>query len=388
MHAGAASGRSTRWSLPIAALVVALVGFLLSVTALTVGLTSTATVCGATPAPGAISGDARALPAGFLPYFAGAAARFALGSSGWAYLAAINAVESDFDDRSLPGVASGANPFGAAGPMQIGVGGEAGDTWDRVEVDGVPGGASPPSVYDEADAVYAAANLLRGAGAPRDWAGALFAYNHADTYVHEVGALAARYATLGGVGASGDCTAVLVAQPVIAGQAPALLADGEAAVPEGAPAPVRAMLAAGNLIIDQRYSYGGGHSPASMGIPPDPAADPGDEENGGPGYDCSSAVDYVLWGAGMGRSLLGGAVPASEQLAGVGDAGIGRWVTIYAGSSGGQAHAFIAVDGLVLDTVHLEPTAPAGTGPRWQPPGEVARELAAGAFVARHPPGL
>ena len=37
---------------------------------------------------------------------------------------------------------------------------------------------------------------------------------------------------------------------------------------------------------------------------------------------------------------------------GVGQPGAGQWVTIYAGTSGGQGHTFIEVAGIVLDTVH------------------------------------
>ena len=384
VRAGARSARRIWWAwLPLAVL-AGLLGFVIVIAGVSASLTAEATACEAATAGGLRTGDG--IPEAFLPYFAGASGQFGLGSSGWAYLAAINAIESDFDDTALPGVASGANAFGAAGPMQIGIGGAAGDTWAAVAVDGVPGGVSPPSVYDEPDAVYAAANLLRVSGAPADWAGALYAYNHADWYVGEVAALALRYASSPLLATSGGCEPV--AAPIIPGVAAALVAGGLAGIPHDAPAAVQQMLAAGNRIVDQIYSYGGGHSPASMGIPPDPAADPGEEENGGPGYDCSSAVDYVLWGAGLADSLLGGAVPASEALENVGAAGPGRWVTIFAGESGRQPHAFIEVDGVVLDTVHLDPTSPAGTGPRWQPASEVALELAAGSFVERHPPGL
>lgn len=361
-----------------------IVWFVLLVGGFSAGLTSEAAAC--TVAPGSSPLTPAPIPDALLPYFAGAATQFGLGPAGWSYLAAVNEVESDFDDVSLPGVASGANPYGAAGPMQIGIGGAAGDTWTRIEVAGVPGGASPPSVYDEADAVYAAANLLSQSGAPVDWARAIYSYNHAGWYVSEIEALADRYAASPLLAVSGVCNSGPA--PAIAGPSAVILTDGRVAIPQDAPVPVQEMLVAGNRIVDQIYSYGGGHVPASMAVPPDPSADPGEQENGGPGYDCSSAVAYLLWGAGLGQSLLGGTVPDSQALATVGDAGPGRWVTIYAGSSGGQPHTFIAVDGVVLDTVHLEPTIPGGTGPRWQPAAEVAQELATGTFVARHPPGL
>ena len=76
----------------------------------------------------------------------------------------------------------------------------------------------------------------------------------------------------------------------------------------------------------------------------------------------------MLWGAGLGQSLLAGQVPTSWTLENAGLPGAGQWVTIYAGTSGGQGHTFIEVAGIVLDTVHGTPTAPAGTGPRGSPP--------------------
>ena len=41
----------------------------------------------------------------------------------WTILAGIGTVESDNGQTTLPGVHSGSNAFGAAGPMQIGIGG-------------------------------------------------------------------------------------------------------------------------------------------------------------------------------------------------------------------------------------------------------------------------
>ena len=58
-----------------------------------------------------------------------------------------------------------------------------------------PGGVAPPSPYDPIDAIYAAARDLcaNGASDGRDLPGAIYNYNHADWYVAEVLALAARY---------------------------------------------------------------------------------------------------------------------------------------------------------------------------------------------------
>ena len=128
----------------------------------------------------------------------GAAAQYGLGDRGPSILAAINYVESTFGTSTLPGVLSGTNRAGAAGPMQIGVDGTAGDTWDQVKVNapGDPPGW-PPNVYEEADAVYSAANYLHRSGAPGDWPGAIFTYNHSSAYVEQVLSLAAGYYTQG-----------------------------------------------------------------------------------------------------------------------------------------------------------------------------------------------
>lgn len=107
-----------------------------------------------------------------------------------AILAAINYEESNFGQSNLPGVHSGANSAGAAGPMQIGIGGKAGDTWDLVKVNspGNPPGA-PANVYDEADSVYSAAHYLELNGLTANastWRNAVWLYNHADAYVSAV----------------------------------------------------------------------------------------------------------------------------------------------------------------------------------------------------------
>jgi hypothetical protein len=64
-------------------------------------------------------------------------------------------------------------------------------TWDSYGVDGNKDGKKRP--WDPADAIPAAARYLRASGAPADYHGALFAYNHADWYVAEVLATAASY---------------------------------------------------------------------------------------------------------------------------------------------------------------------------------------------------
>jgi hypothetical protein len=101
----------------------------------------------------------------------------------WTVLAAIGTVESSNGTSSLPGVHSGANYAGAEGPMQFEPG-----TFAEYDLPVPPGGAAPPSPYDPADAVYAAARLLcaNGAAGGADLPAAVFAYNHSTAYVAEV----------------------------------------------------------------------------------------------------------------------------------------------------------------------------------------------------------
>jgi cell wall-associated NlpC family hydrolase len=116
----------------------------------------------------------------------------------WSVLAAIGKVETDHARSTAPGVRTGANFAGAAGPMQIGIGGKAGNTWGAYAVDADGGGAD---VYNPVDAIFTAANYLcqNGANKGADVAGAVFAYNHADWYVTKVLAIASTYAASQGL---------------------------------------------------------------------------------------------------------------------------------------------------------------------------------------------
>jgi cell wall-associated NlpC family hydrolase len=110
----------------------------------------------------------------------------------WSVLAAIGKVETNHGRLQAPGVTSGANFAGAAGPMQIGIGGKAGNTWAAYAVDADGGGAD---VYNPADAIFTAASYLcrNGGGKGGDLSQAVFAYNHADWYVTKVLAIASTY---------------------------------------------------------------------------------------------------------------------------------------------------------------------------------------------------
>jgi cell wall-associated NlpC family hydrolase len=110
----------------------------------------------------------------------------------WSILAAVGKIETDHGRSALPGVHSGTNSAGAAGPMQF-----LQATFDAVIARHPlpPGGAAPPSRYNPHDAIYAAAYYLCDSGADHgDLHAALYAYNHADWYVQEVLVQAAKYA--------------------------------------------------------------------------------------------------------------------------------------------------------------------------------------------------
>jgi cell wall-associated NlpC family hydrolase len=101
-------------------------------------------------------------------------------------------------------VHSNANAFGAAGPMQIGIGGAAGNQWGGApahpaseHVSGVAtdeNGDGVASVYDPADAIAGAARYLVQHGVLDNVASAIFAYNHLESYVQDVLGWASTYA--------------------------------------------------------------------------------------------------------------------------------------------------------------------------------------------------
>jgi hypothetical protein len=131
------------------------------------------------------------VPRGYLALYHAAAPRHCPGLS-WAVLAGIGKVESDHGRARLPGVRSGWNSAGAAGPMQFGVGkGRAGNAWARFGRDYDHDGRV--SVYDPGDAIPAAARYLCDADAPRRLDAALYAYNPSSAYVALVKRWAARY---------------------------------------------------------------------------------------------------------------------------------------------------------------------------------------------------
>jgi peptidoglycan hydrolase CwlO-like protein len=127
---------------------------------------------------------------------------------------------------------------------------------------------------------------------------------------------------------------------------------GMVQAPAGAPAQVSQVIAAGNAIATLPYIWGGGHGSFHAS-----------------GYDCSGSVSYALAAAGLLSSPLD-----STGFESWGEAGPGRWITVYANAG----HAWMTVAGWRFDTVAL-----AEGGTRW------SQSMASTAgFVVRHPPGL
>ena len=153
----------------------------------------------------AVSTAARnSIPSNYLAYYKQSGRQYGVP---WAVLAGIGEVESNDGRSNLPGVHSGANAFGAAGPMQIGIGGAAGNTWGGVPVHtasqrvaGVAtdaNGDGVASVYEPADAIAGAAKYLIAHGVQGNVSAAIFAYNHLESYVQTVLYWAGIYSTGG-----------------------------------------------------------------------------------------------------------------------------------------------------------------------------------------------
>jgi cell wall-associated NlpC family hydrolase len=187
---------------------------------------------GAPPAPQPTASPAgKSIPANYLMWYKKVGQQDDIP---WTVLAGIGTEESDNGQSTLPGVQSGTNAFGAAGPMQIGVGGASTDTWGAAPIQPASApitgvatdedGKSTVSVYDPADAIAGAAKYLNEHGYQTDPQGAIFAYNHADWYVTDVLDFASQYASGGFTvtdaaslpGGSGTCTgnAVLASETV------------------------------------------------------------------------------------------------------------------------------------------------------------------------------
>ena len=134
-----------------------------------------------------------------------------------------------------------------------------------------------------------------------------------------------------------------------------LLPGGRAVAPASAPPAVKAMIEAGNRIRNRPYKWGGGHARWNDR-----------------GYDCSGAVSYVMYYAGLLDSPLN-----STGFMRWGGGGAGSWVRIYAN----KEHVFAVIAGLRWDTSYSEDGD--RSGPGW------SEEMRSGdGFRLRHPLGL
>lgn len=143
---------------------------------------------------------ARDIPEKYLRVYRAAGKRYGID---WAVLAGIGKAESDHGRYDGPGVKSGTNAAGAAGPMQFGIGKRprrghrsAGNAWKTYGGDGMPGGRfanGDVNVYDFHDAIPAAARYLVALGLRHHLERALYGYNNSDAYVRKVLSYAAAY---------------------------------------------------------------------------------------------------------------------------------------------------------------------------------------------------
>jgi membrane-bound lytic murein transglycosylase B len=296
------------------------------------GLTPQIEVLRCSPAPS----WKKQIPAEYLEAFDDAAARYELGKRGVWALAAIARLESNF------GRGMDKQELEETGPLGL----EASE-WARYRVDGDGDGH-----IRHADIFDSAATLAREIWSKGSLEAGVFAHNQAEWYVQEV--LQEAEEIEGGckVSAVDWRVAPLAAETTVSGAEAVLQPNGLAAAPAAAPPAVKAAIAAANSIATTPYVWGGGHASFYSY-----------------GYDCSGAVSFALYGAGLLDTPL-----TSGALESYGEPGPGKWITIYANAT----HAYVVIAGLRWDTVGDAH----GTGPRWhaEPPYPAG-------FVVRHPTG-
>jgi peptidoglycan hydrolase-like protein with peptidoglycan-binding domain len=127
---------------------------------------------------------------------------------------------------------------------------------------------------------------------------------------------------------------------------------GSSSSSSGGSGVVARVTAAADEIATRPYTWGGGHGSFQS-----------------VGYDCSGSVSYALHGGGLLSSP-----EDSSELESYGDAGPGRYITIYANSE----HAWMVIDGRRFDTI-----AQQETGTRWS-----GSMMSTSGYVVRHPAGL
>ncbi len=137
-------------------------------------------------------------------------------------------------------------------------------------------------------------------------------------------------------------------------QPPIIMRGSQAFGHNSLPAVLHCMIQAGNALNNKPYILGGGHRQLED-----------------VGYDCSSAVSYLLIKAGLLSQVLN-----SSRFASYGAPGPGRYVTLWV--KPGQ-HVFITICGLRLDTSGGQ----VAEGPRWR-----TTDRSLSGFMPRHLAGL
>ena len=145
----------------------AIVGLILCL-GVVAGATAGVASAPAQPKPAALSD----IPVAYVPLYQLAGLAYGVP---WQLLAAIGKVESDHGRNPN---AYHPNEAGAQGPMQF-----IPSSWARYRW---ASGNPSPDVNNARDAIFAAADYLRVAGAPQDLPRAIYAYNHAWWYVDMV----------------------------------------------------------------------------------------------------------------------------------------------------------------------------------------------------------
>jgi membrane-bound lytic murein transglycosylase B len=276
------------------------------------------------------------IPAGYLEAFEDAAARYELGKRGVWALAAVARLESNF------GRGMSKSELEESGPLGLDR-----SEWGRYRVDGDGDGH-----IEHGDVFDSAATLAREIWSKGSLEAGVFAHNQAEWYVQEVVQEAEQIEGGCKVSTVNWRVAPLAAETTVQGAEAVLQPNGLAAAPAAAPPAVKAAIAAANSIATTPYVWGGGHASFYSY-----------------GYDCSGAVSFALYGAGLLDTPL-----TSGSLESYGEPGPGKWITIYANAT----HTYVVIAGLRWDTVGDAE----GTGPRWhaEPPYPEG-------FVVRHPVG-
>jgi hypothetical protein len=331
----AASGLPAVFIALALAVALALVGGMASVAA----MSSSAASC----EEEAETGEVKGVPPKLVPIYQKASVIYRLGVRGPSILAGINFVETSF------GTNVATSSAGAMGWMAF-----MPETWAAYGVDGNGDGAKDP--YNPWDAIFGAANYLGASGAPGDWHGAIFAYNHAEWYVEKVFAASKEYAVDATVSvtAASSCDVVML---------PPSDAVGRMVAEAGRLSALRPF---------SEYVWGGSH-----GLTPTPPNGP---------FDCSSAVSHILQVGGFNNETM-----TTDGLRTWGKSGPGRWVTIYNKPAEPGAHTFLEFGPNVTPAQErfwgTSGIWAPGKGPGWVPSSAFPADYLAG-FEKRHPPGL